>query len=289
MKSNKEMRAEAWRILCKTNWTWRVIVTGAVLIALMFAITAGLEHFYQSHGIQTWAMFRESARHAKEMGLGFSPTSARHMWQMTGASAFQTFIENIFGGIAAIGLMALVLRAVRGEEKGWFGSAFAGFRYPFGVFWLSTLMALYIGLWLLLLIVPGIIAALRYSLAWYLKAEKPELGADACLRMSSELMDGYKKRLLLFAFSYIGWWAGAVALAGAAVVSAALAPALGSLLAAVAIMYVVYLMVYVSFGKAVFYSELLKDRALRMSAAEAPGPSETIENKENDNEKPAES
>ncbi len=70
---------------------------------------------------------------------------------------------------------------------------------------LNLFMSLFIWLWSLLLIVPGIIAYYRYRLAPYLMAENPSLGIREAVNMSKELMDGHKWRLFCLDLSFIGW------------------------------------------------------------------------------------
>ena len=70
---------------------------------------------------------------------------------------------------------------------------------------LNLFMALFIWLWSLLFIVPGIIAAYRYRLAPYLMAENPNLGIREAVNMSKELMAGHKWRLFCLDLSFIGW------------------------------------------------------------------------------------
>ena len=59
---------------------------------------------------------------------------------------------------------------------------------------------------LLLMAVPGVIAALRYALSEYILAEKPETKITACIRRSKELMNGQKKSLFFLAFSFLLWY-----------------------------------------------------------------------------------
>lgn len=70
---------------------------------------------------------------------------------------------------------------------------------------LNLFMGLFIWLWSLLLIVPGIIASYRYRLAPYLMAENPNLGIREAVNMSKELMAGHKWRLFCLELSFIGW------------------------------------------------------------------------------------
>ena len=59
---------------------------------------------------------------------------------------------------------------------------------------------------LLLMAVPGVIAALRYALSEYILAVKPETKITACIRRSKELMNGQKKSLFFLAFSFLLWY-----------------------------------------------------------------------------------
>ncbi len=67
------------------------------------------------------------------------------------------------------------------------------------------LMNLFIFLWLLLLIVPGIVAAYSYRMVFYLLIDNPEIGVMEALRKSKEIMQGYKAKLFYLDLSFIGW------------------------------------------------------------------------------------
>ena len=73
--------------------------------------------------------------------------------------------------------------------------------------WLGfmLMMGLRIFLWSLLLIIPGIIAALRYSQAIYLMLEDPEMGINEALKKSAKLMQGYKGTYFVLGLSFILW------------------------------------------------------------------------------------
>ncbi|HET6225546.1 MAG TPA: DUF975 family protein [Bacteroidia bacterium] len=56
-------------------------------------------------------------------------------------------------------------------------------------------MVILIALWSILLIIPGIIAALSYSQTFYILNDEPALTAMEALNKSKALMDGYKLKL----------------------------------------------------------------------------------------------
>ena len=66
-------------------------------------------------------------------------------------------------------------------------------------------MSLFIFLWTLLFIVPGIIAAFRYSQAFFVLADDPDKGIRQCMDESKSMMKGNKGKYFLLSLSFIGW------------------------------------------------------------------------------------
>ena len=86
-----------------------------------------------------------------------------------------------------------------------FTRLFAYFKHVWRAFGMHMLISLFVFLWSLLFIVPGIVAAYRYALAPYLMAEDPSLSPMGAINESKRLMDGHKGRLFCLHFSFIGW------------------------------------------------------------------------------------
>ena len=76
-------------------------------------------------------------------------------------------------GVVQFGYTAYSLKVFKGEETG-VNELFSHFSMIFKVFGLSLWMGLFIFLWSCLCYIPGIIAALRYSQAFYILAENPD-------------------------------------------------------------------------------------------------------------------
>lgn len=70
---------------------------------------------------------------------------------------------------------------------------------------LAIVSGLFIFLWSLLFIIPGIIAAFRYSMAPYIMAQNPDIGIMEALRESKRIMHGHKFDLFVLNLSFIGW------------------------------------------------------------------------------------
>lgn len=82
---------------------------------------------------------------------------------------------------------------------------FSGASYYLRALWLRLLMVFFCILWGLLLVIPGIIAYYRYSMAPYLLYQNPEMRAIDALQESKRIMAGNKMRLFFLHTSYFGW------------------------------------------------------------------------------------
>ncbi len=69
----------------------------------------------------------------------------------------------------------------------------------------SIMTAIFIGLWSLLLIIPGIIASYKYSMVNYIMVDNPEIGVFEAIRKSKEMMYGHKLDYFVLHLSFIGW------------------------------------------------------------------------------------
>jgi uncharacterized membrane protein len=71
---------------------------------------------------------------------------------------------------------------------------------------LGLVKNLYIAVFSLLLIVPGVIKAYEFAMAHYLVVREPELEWKAALDKSKKLMDGHKMELFTLDLSYLLWY-----------------------------------------------------------------------------------
>lgn len=120
-----------------------------------------------------------------------------------------------------VGLVALVLNAgyycycfgiLRREEMP-YESLFDAFPFAGKVILLSIVEGVFIFLWSMLFVIPGIIAAYRYSFAMLNLCENPELGVMEALNLSKQQTNGYKMQLFLLQLSFIGYQIAAVLIA----------------------------------------------------------------------------
>ncbi|UUZ92628.1 DUF975 family protein [Paenibacillus sp. P25] len=105
-----------------------------------------------------------------------------------------------------LGVNALYLRAARGEEisLGMIFNFFTNGRYAKAILF-YLLMGIYLFLWSLLLVIPGIIKSFSYAMAPFILIEDPRLTVNEAITRSREMMNGHKWKLFCLYLSFIGW------------------------------------------------------------------------------------
>lgn len=104
----------------------------------------------------------------------------------------------------SVGLCLVYLGLTEGR-KAEVGTLFQGFQYLGKALWLAVLIAVFTFLWSLLFVIPGIVKAYSYSMAFYILAENPEMTAREALQESKEIMNGRKMELFILQLSFILW------------------------------------------------------------------------------------
>lgn len=115
---------------------------------------------------------------------------------------YSIFVANIIG----VGKCRFFLKSREADVSvGETFSAFGTGRYMNTV-GVMLLRNLFVFLWGLLLIVPGIIKHFQYFFVDYIMAEDPSLGYREALDKSTILTDGEKGDIFIFCLSFIGWY-----------------------------------------------------------------------------------
>ena len=110
----------------------------------------------------------------------------------------------VIAGPLVVGLATFSLSISRNEEAS-VGQLFLGFS-KFGVSLAAYLLVtVFVFLWLLLLIVPGIIMSIAYSMTFFIIAEDSSISAMDAIRKSKMMMDGYKWKYFCLCLRFIGW------------------------------------------------------------------------------------
>jgi len=98
----------------------------------------------------------------------------------------------------------IALSLSRGEQAKVSG-LFEPYRMFLKVIGLSIVQFVFVVLWMLLLIVPGIIKIFSYMLTSYILRDEPSIGILEAITRSRQMMDGHKMEAFRLFLSFIGW------------------------------------------------------------------------------------
>lgn len=141
----------------------------------------------------------------------------RQYWLCVGANVIVMALCSVLSGISlgvaafilvpslVIGLNFFSVAMYRGEPSSIediFREGFDNFgRKLGGYLW----MELFIYLWSLLFVIPGIIKAISYALTPYILADCKNVRATDALKLSMRMMEGHKWEYFVLGLSFIGW------------------------------------------------------------------------------------
>jgi uncharacterized membrane protein len=115
-----------------------------------------------------------------------------------------SIVNLLITGPLTLGLHIFVLAAGRQRPLA-FGMLFDGFR-SFGTALAAYLLVtLFVLLWTLLLIVPGILASLSYSMTFFILADDPTLAPMEAIRRSKRMMAGNRWKYFCLQWRFFGW------------------------------------------------------------------------------------
>jgi uncharacterized membrane protein len=109
----------------------------------------------------------------------------------------------IIGGPFYLGYSGYFLKILRGEAVST-KDIFDGFKQFPRAFTLMLLTLVFTVLWMLLLIIPGMIKGLSYSMAFFILYDNPDMKPRQALRESIRMMKGYKGKYLRLYLGFSG-------------------------------------------------------------------------------------
>ena len=120
-------------------------------------------------------------------------------------NSYGEIVSLLLAGPLQLGLSFFFLNLVKGKETR-FELLFEGFKPLATVLLAYAIITVLTVVGLILLIVPGIVVALGFSMTYYVIAEDPEISFQTALEQSWKLTDGYKMELLELNLRFIPWY-----------------------------------------------------------------------------------
>ena len=113
------------------------------------------------------------------------------------AAYVASILTFVFAGSMEWGMVSNSAKMFRGEKAD-FKTGFSGLQKFWAAFSVYILKYIYVYLWSILFVIPGLVKTYSYACAMFIKQENPNLGANDCITKSRALMDGHKMRLFLY-------------------------------------------------------------------------------------------
>lgn len=105
----------------------------------------------------------------------------------------------------------IILQITRGNNIK-FLRFFSGCKRTLRGFRMSLLMGVYILLWSILLVIPGIIAMIKYSMTFFVWVDNPDIYISEAISKSVDITYGHKFEIFKLILSFIGWFLLVIAL-----------------------------------------------------------------------------
>ena len=215
MPTAYEMRAAAWRRMKEGELL--PLVAGFALVMLLVYLADNVLNWYcLSRGwitkISVLDLLEES-KFLTQYATELTPEQEKVLGStmiplMSPTCRACVFLVNAIweNGILAFGCAVLAVSAMRGGAKAFL--VLSGFRLPMllRTVSLGILRIVVVALGLLLFILPGILAAYSYRMAFMLLADNPDWSPVRALRESRKLMHGHRWRLFCLDASFFGWF-----------------------------------------------------------------------------------
>ena len=114
-------------------------------------------------------------------------------------------IYLVISTILQFGYSSYCLKVANRDGSMSYGDLFSSVRYLLKAIGLTLMISVFVLLWCILLVIPGIIAAYSYSQAIFIMVENPNKGIMQCIRESKEMMAGHKMEYFILELSFFFW------------------------------------------------------------------------------------
>lgn len=209
MKTNTEYKNAALAAL-KGNWA-KAVLASVVYLAIVFLaigpymIYTTKMQAYMMENMPTASGSLSSVLSAS-LALTQDPEYMALSQKASGWNAVYWLMSVFVLFPMMVGFANAFLRLLTGGENDILGNTYKiATKNYWHKMWGMLLMHIFIFLWSLLFIIPGIIKMFSYAMTPYILEENPELSAGEAIDRSRAMMKGHKFDLFWLWLSFIGW------------------------------------------------------------------------------------
>lgn len=126
---------------------------------------------------------------------------------MASAGTILFALSIVISGPLEYGMSHALVALVREDKKPDISDLFVAYKEALTESVVLVLLrSVFLFLWSLLFIIPGIIKTYAYAMAFYIQQDSDDKNWRSCLDRSQAMMKGYKWKLFCLDFSFIGWY-----------------------------------------------------------------------------------
>lgn len=184
MKKNQDYKNEALAAL-KGNWAQAVVAT-VIFLLLCVAFAA-----------PSWV--------ANMVLMGQLPLNLTSQTMNILSWVGSPFMLLIFYPLSVGYMQAYDLHLTQGDNAFTVNTFRLAFSKWLRNVWAVLLVAIFTFLWTLLLVIPGIVKGLAYSMTFFIIRDYPELSVNQAINLSDKMMKGRKFDFFYLNLSFIGW------------------------------------------------------------------------------------
>ena len=197
MKSIAQNKLEA-RMKLRGNWTPAVIATLLYFVIVFLCSSPNFIYIF-SH-----------PNYAQDLAYAAQTNDINKLVGIYGGlsrmSSISSLLMILIGNVLVVGFMNAFLKFYKSGDRGMARNTIAFSLSNYGHKLLGMfLMGLFIALWSLLLVIPGIIKAFSYAMTPYILHEYPTVGVNDAIDISRKMMKGHKLDMFILELSFIGW------------------------------------------------------------------------------------
>ncbi len=149
---------------------------------------------------------KEKAKASLKANYGISVGATLLFMVISGIAGGIPFAMILLGGPMTVGFFALLSSIYHNGTEVSFDEMFTGFK-EFGSNLVAFLLqTIFVALWSLLFVIPGIVKAYSYALTMFIMKDKPGTDGYEAIQESRRLMKGHKWELFVLDLSFFGWY-----------------------------------------------------------------------------------
>lgn len=200
----RQARLDMHEVRPRVLWTTLVYFAIYLVLSLLAANLSGYSAFAQNYADLFQRIEFLNPKTMEEMMEIIASASDKLIPEVAPFSQLLSVVLSLMIVMLSAGFTGYCLKVSRRQESN-VRDLMCSFEHFFKILWLQILRGIFVFLWSLLLIIPGIVAAIRYSQSLLILYDHPEYRVIDCIRESKRMMKGQCTLYFALLLSFCLW------------------------------------------------------------------------------------